>query len=374
MAMMNTVVTRMVRRATTPLAAVTTAVAAAKYRYMSTATADKEQQQSRKRMKFFSTITSESQGNMSELVRASLPKITRNQIGAVPGGVEIMERNVTMSVASRLLESPNDVLNIHLCGEPGTGKTVGLAHILAQCHEAGWIVAHVPNASKWSNESQTIEQSLWNPDRLDQPAAAAAWLEYFVQWNSHILSELPVTGEYGWDAMSASPPPNLLALAEMGIDESGYRISTDVVGILLKELAKAETGTPLIVAVDYANAWEQEIFPKFVDFDSKAVSVEQSALVRHFHRFTHNQDKVSHGAVVVAESTDFGQLPLADFDGYEKVEYPTYTSGEIDAIIEDCVNRGLLARAPKASTASTRVLQHMTGSNPRKVYKTIASL
>lgn len=170
-----------------------------------------------------------------------------------------------------------------------------------------------------------------NPDRLDQFIASKEWLAQFVAQNGDTLGDIGVAGTYEWDTpLNVDGLDTIKALAEFGInalDENGdgdATIAADVVGVVLKELRREDLGVPVLVAVDVYNAWLRDAFPKWKDFDSKVVTRERSALIRHFTKITEapaGSKPLGAGGVVVAESAKGGEVALQELVGFDKLEY-----------------------------------------------------
>jgi hypothetical protein len=99
-------------------------------------------------------------------------------------------------------------------------------------------------------------------------------------------------------------------------------IACDVVGIVLKELRREGLGVPVLVAVDVYNAWMPSVFPKFLDFESRApVTRERASLIRHFLKVRRTE--------LSRPSTNHGTEALCDILGghsrvTETLEQPTF--------------------------------------------------
>jgi len=319
----------------------------------------------------------------ADFVRHCLSRTTADLL-TVGGVMDIMTRVPTEGVVERVLAAGEatpgeDVPRLALVGGAGTGKSVGLAHVAQRCHANGWVVATVPDAVEWCDKLQSIEVSKRDPERLDQYAASARWLQRFMAQNGARLGDIAVAGSYDFDTpLDTSGLDTLRDMAEFGVEaldaegEGDPTIATDVVGIILKELRRQDLGTPVLITVDVYNGWLREVFPAFKDFDSKAVTPERASLIRHFLKATQTAKAVGAGAVLVAESTKGGVVAKQPLDGFDLTEYSEYTEDEVYTMLQHYRHRGYIVQ--DVSPAARSVLKHILSKNPRQFRKALSAL
>lgn len=271
-----------------------------------------------------------------------------------------------------------------LYGKAGTGKTFSMLNIVDFCHRSGWIVAHVPNGLKWTHQSGDLDASTSAPGIIDQNIDAGAWLQYFSELNSALLSKTPLRGNYVWGVRKVEMPANstLLHLCSLGVREP--RFATDVVGVILKEIRENKS-IPVLVAVDSFNGFLEEETLTY-GFDMKKLAPTKLALVNFFLQIIDGRKKLENGAIVVATSSGNGIIPSGSFqpgvqkfldsarskseaqvspDSFIKIHVPTFNDAEISTMLSFYKATGWISK--QLDQKFKLGLKHLSDNNPRKV-------
>lgn len=103
---------------------------------------------------------------------------------------------------SRMQQLPKRMFFV---GPEGVGKSTALFYLAQACFEAGWIVATIPRAIKWSHETGDLE-AIPDHGQFMQYMDAQDWLTTFIAGNRTQLANIPLRGDYKWGSKQVSLP------------------------------------------------------------------------------------------------------------------------------------------------------------------------
>jgi len=319
----------------------------------------------------------------------AVPKRYTNLCKAIHDN-SILIRKPAIDIIDTIKQSTSDPIPKFLIyGPDGGGKSLTLMHVIQYCLLRNMVVIHIPNAVSMVDTQRrtTVQESIWNSSRVDQPAESITWLNMFRNMNESFLMETKTTKEYTWGKreMTEKGEP-LMSVLEQGV---GRTLSAnDAVGVLLKEI-RQNKDIEVLYAVDAINGLFSQTSHRL---NGKLVDLNSLSLVHHFTKLMKPEHSLKRGAYVMAVSRSvqylkpairqrevysvlknlFDRYALARFNDYTHLEVPYYSEEEFMTMLHYYKEHDWLAR--DLSEKLIKELRFVTGRSPTHLRKTLASL
>ncbi|KAI8815967.1 mitochondrial ribosomal death-associated protein 3-domain-containing protein [Fimicolochytrium jonesii] len=316
--------------------------------------------------------------NIGEILR--LPEKVRQGATNAPGGLyppvlareglsAFMLRKHTLDVLSTIEaeSAKTESENVYVLDGPrGSGKTVTLLQAVSHFVQAGWILIYVPQPIHWVNGTQPFDPLPTEDNarpQFAQPTVASQFLEQFLKINNEAaLRSIAVEGE---------GEQTVLSVAQEGIARPAT--AQAALGTLLEALANDTKRSPVLIAIDQANA----LYAKtaYHDVESRAVTGDQLATIKSLISLLSQEKRLKKGAIVCAIDRSNTQFPSPLLESLiasaPSVSTPAVASlkspeGRRAADFSHVDQYGVLL-SPKASPASYDPLTTADSIHPRNL-------
>ncbi|XP_065059706.1 small ribosomal subunit protein mS29-like [Rhopilema esculentum] len=183
-------------------------------------------------------------------------------------------------------------------GDDGTGKSIGLCHLIHMCAHMKWLILHLPSVYSFTQSKSETEPSSWKNGRIDQPADSSIWLKAFKTVNQSFLETITTSKEYKWGRLEAIPAGTPIGrVVEQGMGRTNF--ATDAVGIVLKEVQQAKD-VKVLYAVDEFNGLFST--SSIRNKDNEFINPQDLSFIRHFTRLLEPGSSLVSGCYAVALS------------------------------------------------------------------------
>ena len=303
----------------------------------------------------------------------------------------IMVRSSTLELLNYLKSADysRPAIRYMIYGEPGSGKTLTLAHILHFGFINEFILIHVPLVQKWTRSIREVSNSETREGCVDLNIDAAAWLVHFKTQNFRLLNKLDlrISQKYEWSKREETEEGSpLMDIVEHGIKRIKY--ASECVIAVVKEIKKhsSEGRCKTLVGIDGFNAF---VHPTTLIMTEAKVKVPPSkiSLTEAFMEISKN-DWCNGAVVLTVDKMSVGKdkthscLPLyllgkegfEHLDPFIPIKVNEYSETEVESCLQYYIDRHWLQNKKGCTEEGKRELKFLSGMNPERLMEICAPL